>query len=85
MSDIFRLPIIKLIKNQIKNSELEKMVSKMFGNLVKTVIDIEKETMVVDGELHSDEEAYLIKKGSKKTYGGLVYTLVFLAKNFYRI
>ncbi len=38
----------------------------MFGNLVKAVIDIEKEAMVVDAELYSDEEAVLIENGSKQ-------------------
>lgn len=42
------------------------MAKSKFGNLVKAVIDIEKETMVVDGELHSDEEALLLSKGSKQ-------------------
>ena len=39
----------------------------MFGNMVKAVVDIEKKIMVVDAELHADEEALLIEKGSKQT------------------
>jgi len=38
----------------------------MFGNLVKAVVDIEKKIMVIDAELHSDEEALLIESGSKQ-------------------
>lgn len=38
----------------------------MFGNLVKGVIDIEKETLVIDADLHSDQEAYLLGKGSRQ-------------------
>ena len=38
----------------------------MFGNLVKAVVDVEKEIMVVDGELHADEEALLLEKGSQQ-------------------
>jgi len=38
----------------------------MFGNLVKAVVDVEKEVMVVGGELHSDEEALLLSRGSKQ-------------------
>ena len=37
-----------------------------FGNLVKAVVDIENEIMAVDGELHSDQEALLLEKGSKQ-------------------
>lgn len=42
------------------------MSSEMFGNLVKAVVDVEKEILVVDAELHSDQEAYLLEKGSKQ-------------------
>ena len=38
----------------------------MFGNLVKGVVDVEKEIMAVDGELHSDEELLLNESGSKR-------------------
>lgn len=40
------------------------MAEKIFGNLVKAVVDIEKGLMAVDAELHADEEAYLIENGS---------------------
>ena len=54
------------VKNQISRNELEKIAKKMFGNLVKAVVDIEKEIIAVDAELHSDEEAKLIEQGSKQ-------------------
>jgi len=38
----------------------------MFGDLVKAVVDVEKEIMAINGELHSDEEALLLKKGSEQ-------------------
>lgn len=41
------------------------MSKKMFGNLVKAVVDIKKEIMAVDGELHADEAELLTEKGSK--------------------
>ena len=44
------------------------MCSKMFGNLAKAVVDVEKEILVVDAELHSDEEAYLLNLGSKQEH-----------------
>ena len=46
--------------------ELKKMADKMFGNLVKGVVDIEKEVMAVNGELHADEQALLIENSSKQ-------------------
>lgn len=58
--------IMKLVEKNIKLSELEEMSQKMFGNLVKAVVDIEKGIMVVDAELHSDEEAFLLENDSKQ-------------------
>jgi hypothetical protein len=57
---------MKIIKDKIKITELKQMSEKMFGNLVKAVLDIEKEIMALDAEMHADEEAELLKKGSKQ-------------------
>ena len=38
--------------------ELEIMTENFFGNLVKAVVDIQKEIMVVDAELHADQEKW---------------------------
>jgi hypothetical protein len=57
---------MEIVEQEISISELKEMSSKMFGNLVKAVVDIEKEVLVVDAELHSDQEAYLLEKGSKQ-------------------
>ena len=57
---------MKIIKDKIFIFELRKMAKQMFGNLVKAVVDVEKGIMVVDGELHSDEEALLLEKGSQQ-------------------
>jgi uncharacterized protein YjbK len=57
---------MKEISDQIHKDELKEMASKMFGNLVKAVVDVEKEVLVVDAELHSDQEAYLLEHGSEQ-------------------
>jgi hypothetical protein len=57
---------MKIIDKKISFSELKKMSDKMFGNLVKAVVDIEKEKIAIDAPMHSDEEAELLKKGSKQ-------------------
>ncbi len=38
----------------------------MFDNLVKAVVDIRREIMVVDADLHADEEKLLLENGSKQ-------------------
>jgi len=57
---------MKIIDKKITITELTEMTKKMFGNLVKAVVDVEQEIMAVDGELHADEEAVLIQNGSKQ-------------------
>lgn len=54
------------VESRINREELDRMASKMFGNLVKAVVDVEREKLVVDAELHSDEEAYLLESGSNQ-------------------
>ena len=57
---------MKIITQEISINELQAMAEKMFGNLVKAVVDVEKSLMAVDAELHADEEALLIENGSKQ-------------------
>ena len=47
-------------------TELATMAARMFGNLVKAVVDLEQELMVVDAELHADQEAWLLARGSRQ-------------------
>ncbi len=42
------------------------MSSRMFGGLVKAVVDIKREKMVIDGAMHADEEKMLLDDGSKQ-------------------
>lgn len=57
---------MQIIQEKITFKKLKEMAEKGFGNLVKAVVDVEKEIIAVDGELHADEEAILLQKGSKQ-------------------
>ncbi len=57
---------MKIVQNQISINELKEMAEQMFGNLVKAVVDVEKEIMAIDGELHADLETILIESGSRR-------------------
>ena len=57
---------MKIVKDKISITELKKIAQEMFGDIVKAVVDVEKEIMAVGGELHSDEETLLIQNGSKQ-------------------
>ena len=67
---------IKIIKNGVKKEELQKIASQQYGNLVKAVVDVEKEIMAIGGELHADEEVFLTEKEDSKrenTWGINIY------------
>jgi hypothetical protein len=49
-----------VVREKISVKELKKMSEKMFGDLVKAVVDIEKGIMVVDAGMHCDEEELLL-------------------------
>ncbi len=54
-----------LVDKKITIQDLVEMSKKMHENLVKVVVDIERQIMVVDAQFHSDEEAFLLQNGSK--------------------
>lgn len=57
---------MNIIEDHISIAELKVMSAKMFGSLVKAVVDVEKEIMAVDAEMHADEEGLLLQNGSKQ-------------------
>lgn len=58
---------MKIIDAPVSLDDLKTMAQSGFGNLVKAVVDAEREIMAVDGELHADEEALLLENGSNQT------------------
>lgn len=56
---------MKIIKDTLAWSDLYPMAQKL-GNFVKGVVDVEKEILALDAELHSDLEALLLESGSKQ-------------------
>lgn len=57
---------MKIITKILQFNELKQMAAATFGNLVKAVVDIDRELIAVDAELHSDLEALLLADGSKQ-------------------
>lgn len=64
MSKIEENNDIKLITQPVSLVELKQVAELRFGDLVKGVVDIEQKIMAIGGELHADEEAYLLAQGS---------------------
>jgi hypothetical protein len=50
----------------ISVAELVDMSQRMYGELVKAVVDIEQKRLVVDAEMHADEESFLLENGSQQ-------------------
>jgi hypothetical protein len=56
---------MRIVTQCLSTDELKHMAA-TFGNLVKAVVDVERELIAVDAELHSDLEAFLLENGSKQ-------------------
>lgn len=57
---------MRTITSAIPIAEVARMAGGRFGNLVKAVVDVRRGIMVVDAEMHADEEALLIDGGSQQ-------------------
>lgn len=55
-----------VIKEKFPISKIKEIAQNSFGNLIKAVVDVEKEILVIGGDLHSDEERVLLEMGSKQ-------------------
>lgn len=78
------MKIINDNEKKIDLSELQQMSEKMFGNLVKAVVDIEKQIMVVEASMHVDLEKMLLENSSeqKDLWGINLYPEFFNTENF---
>lgn len=58
---------MQIVRDQkISIQELTKMTQKMYGNLIKAVVDIEQGIMAVDAEMHADLEEFLLENESQQ-------------------
>ena len=57
---------MKFIVSKFSKKELSGIAKERFGDMVKAVVDIELGVIVAGGELHADEEAMLLERGSKQ-------------------
>ena len=57
---------VEIVTKILLSEKLKQMAAATFGNLVKAVVDVEREFVAVDAELHSDLEALLLENGSKQ-------------------
>lgn len=55
-----------LVSESISTQKLREAGEELFGDMVKAVVDVEKEVMAVGAELHADEEAFLLERNSRQ-------------------
>jgi hypothetical protein len=66
---------MKIIKNPINIKELWESKESDFQEMLKIVVDIEREVLAIDAELHADLEELLLEDGSKQEdiWGANIY------------
>lgn len=55
---------MEIIRSSITREYLSSIAENIYGDMVKAVVDVEREIMAVNAELHSDLEAVLLEDGS---------------------
>ena len=58
---------LRHVRDRITRADLVLQAKTGFGDMIKAVVDLERRSMVVGGELHSDEEAMLLDDGSTQS------------------
>lgn len=56
---------ILVLRQRIPPEELRRLVVDGFGDMVKFVVDVEREVIAIGGELHADAEQVLLEDGSR--------------------
>ncbi len=59
---------MRILNDTVTIEELLLIAKGSFGDLVKAVVDVDREIVAIDAELHSDLEALCLENGSKQSY-----------------
>ncbi len=57
---------MRILNDTITIEELLLIAKNSFGDMVKAVVDVDREIVAIDAELHSDLEALCIENGSEQ-------------------
>ena len=55
-----------ILDKPITREELSTLAENFYGDMIKGVVDVEKELLALDAELHSDLEGMLLREGSSQ-------------------
>ena len=64
--DVILLIMMLIVSEAISLTQLKLEAKKVFGEMVKAVVDVSQGIMAINGELHADEEALLLQNGSRQ-------------------
>lgn len=56
-----------LIEHPVALEELQRLAREQFGDFIKAVVDVEQGIMALGSELHADDEAFLLDRGSRQS------------------
>jgi len=57
---------MKILDKSITVVELKEIANETFGDFVKAVVDVQKELVAINAEMHSDLEALLLENDSEQ-------------------
>ena len=60
--------LIKIVDKKIDDSELREIAKDFYGDMIKGVVDIEREILAMGGEYHIDANKILIENGSRQQH-----------------
>jgi hypothetical protein len=55
-----------IVDNKISVEKLKILAENLLGDLVKAVVDVERDILILDAELHADMEAFLLENGASQ-------------------
>jgi hypothetical protein len=57
---------IRILREPIDRQELARFVGRPFSDMVKYVVDVQREIVAIGGELHADADQVLLDDGSRQ-------------------
>lgn len=57
---------VEIITTSVQHEWIRETAKKLFGDMIKCVVDIHEQIIAVGGELHADAEAVLLDRGSQQ-------------------
>ncbi len=57
---------MRIVREPLKADEIRVLAKETFGDMIKVVVDLDREILAAGGALHSDSEELLLEDGSKQ-------------------